>query len=123
MRDTAEWLQGLKAGSEVVVGRSRWRAGRIEKVARTTKTQVILKDGTRYNRSRGRKVGDRGSAFGSPDTIEKPTKEIRAAIQREKDEFAIPDRRGLREYSDATIAAVAEVFRAARKKGEGKAGG
>lgn len=55
-QEEREWLANVKAGDKVFVT-SRWGAGEIETVERTTKTLIILSRGQKYRRSDGYQPG------------------------------------------------------------------
>lgn len=78
---TKEWLEGLKAGDEVVVSHGYHSVGRLEKVERVTATQIVISDSLRFRRDGGRKVG--GSESYTRTAIEEATPEARAEIRRE----------------------------------------
>lgn len=59
MNDEQVWRDGLKRGDEVLVSGS-YHGHDIQKVERTTTTQVVLGDGRRFNKATGRKVGTSG---------------------------------------------------------------
>lgn len=65
----SEWLAGLQVGDAVMVEDRSPYITRLDvrTIARITKTQIVLDDGTKYSRAWGRKIGER-DAFGS-DTI------------------------------------------------------
>jgi len=48
-----EWLNSLKPGYPVIVNREPWGENYVDKVLRVTKTQIILSNGEKYNKSSG----------------------------------------------------------------------
>ena len=73
------WRESLKVGDEVAVHNMRG-SGRIDIVARLTKTMIILPGGSRYCKKSGSRVGGGiwDSAF-----LEQSTKELRDQIEKE----------------------------------------
>ena len=56
MRETSNFTENLKSGDEVIVVMNSSFGRDIEKVARVTKTQVILNSGLRFRRDNGAQV-------------------------------------------------------------------
>lgn len=82
-RKRLEWLNSLTEGAEVVVSSGYgYRTERLERVVRTTPTQIIVSAGTaevRYSRKNGRRVGS--ESFHS-SRLHIPTDELRAEIRK-----------------------------------------
>lgn len=53
MTDKAEWLAGLKVGDPVVVRTGFPEMKRVHRIARFTKTLIVLDDGWRFRRKNG----------------------------------------------------------------------
>lgn len=68
MSGRGNWVAELKKGDRVIVMYGKHqdsvKYGDIGRVASTTKTQVILESGTRYNRSTGLLVGSIDTLYG-----------------------------------------------------------
>ena len=73
------WRESLKVGDEVAVHNMRG-SGRIDIVARLTKTMIILPGGSRYCKKSGNRFGGGiwDSAF-----LGQPTKELRDQIEKD----------------------------------------
>jgi hypothetical protein len=81
MGNDREWLDGLKEGDEVVLVSHHARR-RIARVARVTKTQIVVGAvGMKFRRQDGRMVG--GDAW-TRSRISKPTPELRARVEEEE---------------------------------------
>lgn len=74
-----DWLLTLAAGDEVAV--SYGIDARLQKVVKTTKTQIVLNNETRYNRSTGHRCGQ--DSWNSSWLV-KVTPELRERLLRQK---------------------------------------
>lgn len=74
-----DWLSNLKVGDVVIVHGSGLHGDSIDKVAKLTKTQIVLERGSRFRRSDGCQPGD-GYHMGH---LGKPSKERIDGIRRE----------------------------------------
>jgi len=78
------WLQGLGPGDKVVEFCAGWGAVDIMRtVERVTKTQIILRSGSRWSRKTGRKIGSGGFCGPIPE-IKEATPARTAAIARRR---------------------------------------
>jgi hypothetical protein len=99
-----EWLQGLKPGDEVIVS-NRW-GKRIEKVERTTPTQIILPRNTRYHKSNGREMASRSW---DKTRLQQPTPEDVTKIRQEQARQMALTRLANFRFSALTTAALEQI--------------
>lgn len=80
-------LEDVKPGDRLAEWSQSGRSITSHTVERTTKSQVICTDGTRWMRSNGKRVGDRGTRFHAPQSVEPWTHEHsdHVAAQRQDD--------------------------------------
>lgn len=93
-KDMFAWLQDLLVGDRVIVnGGGGWgAANKLTRVARLTKTQIIVTDGSRFKRRNGRAVGDAGRGYHAmllEEATEERVRRIKECAQVLRDKMAI----------------------------------